>query len=142
MIPRFSREKMSVIWSPENRYQKWLDVEILACEAMAKLGEIPKRSLNNIKNKAAFDVSRIEELEKITKHDVIAFLTTVSEKVGEDGRFIHMGLTSSDILDTSLAVLLREASDILIDDLNRLLKVLKNKAFEYLDDRKITWNSC
>ncbi|HYA13398.1 MAG TPA: adenylosuccinate lyase [Syntrophales bacterium] len=133
MIPRYSREKMSAIWSPENRYQKWLDIEILACEAMAKLGEIPKKSLNNIAKKAAFDVARIEELEKITKHDVIAFLTTVAERVGKDGRFIHMGLTSSDILDTSLAVLLKEASDILIDDLNRLLKVLKNKALKYKD---------
>ncbi|HVO68312.1 MAG TPA: adenylosuccinate lyase [Syntrophales bacterium] len=133
MIPRYSREKMSAIWSSEYRYQKWLDIEILACEAMAVLGEIPKKSLNNIVKKAAFDVARIEELEKITKHDVIAFLTTVTERVGEDGRFIHMGLTSSDILDTSLAVLLKEASDILIDDLNRLLKVLKNKALVYKD---------
>ena len=133
MIPRYSREKMSTIWSPENRYQKWLDIEILACEAMAQRGEIPDKSLNNIKKKAAFNVSRIEELEKITKHDVIAFLTSVTERVGEDGRFIHMGLTSSDILDTSLAVLLKEASDILIDDLNQLLSVLKNKALRYRD---------
>ncbi len=133
MIPRYSREKMSAIWSPENRYQKWLDIEILSCEAMAQRGEIPNNSLNNIKKKATFDVARIEELEKITKHDVIAFLTSVTEKIGEDGRFIHMGLTSSDILDTSLAVLLREASDILVDDLNQLLKVLKNKALEHRD---------
>lgn len=131
MIPRYSREIMSAIWSPENRYQKWLDIEILACEAMAQRGEIPERSLQNIKEKAAFDVARIEEIEKTTKHDVIAFLTSVTERVGEDGRFIHMGLTSSDILDTSLAVLMKEASDILIDDLNRLLTVLKNKAREH-----------
>lgn len=131
MIPRYSREKMSAIWSPENRYQKWLDIEILACETMAQRGDIPERSLRNIKEKAAFDVARIEEIEKTTKHDVIAFLTSVTERVGEDGRFIHMGLTSSDILDTSLAVLLKEASDILIDDLNRLLTVLKNKAKEH-----------
>jgi adenylosuccinate lyase len=124
---------MSAIWSPENRYQKWLDIEILACEAMTKKGEITEKSLKNIKKKAAFDVVRIEELEKITKHDVIAFLTSVTEKVGEDGRFIHMGLTSSDILDTSLAVLLKDASDILIDDLNQLLSVLKNKALRYRD---------
>jgi len=131
LIERYSREKMSAIWSSENRYQKWLDIEILACEAMAERGEIPKISLKNIKKNAAFDAARIEELEKITKHDVIAFLTSVAENVGEDGRFIHMGLTSSDILDTSLAVLLKEASDILINDLNQLLKVLKNKALEY-----------
>ena len=133
MIPRYSREKMSAIWSPENRYQKWLDIEILACEAMAQMGNIPEYSLKNIKEKAAFDVARIEEIEKTTKHDVIAFLTSVTEKVGEDGRFIHMGLTSSDILDTSLAVLLKEASDILIDDVNQLLLVLRNKAAEHRD---------
>lgn len=131
MIPRYSREAMAAIWSPENRYRKWLDIEILACEAMAQKGEIPSGALKNIKEKAAFDVARIEEIEKATKHDVIAFLTSVVEKVGEDGRFIHKGLTSSDILDTSLAVLLKEASDMLIDDMRRLLDVLKNKAMRY-----------
>ena len=131
MIPRYSREAMAAIWSPENRYRKWLDIEILACEAMAQKGEIPPGALKNIKEKAAFDVARIEEIEKATKHDVIAFLTSVVEKVGEDGRFIHKGLTSSDILDTSLAVLLKEASDMLIDDMRRLLDVLKNKAMRY-----------
>ncbi len=128
MIPRYSREKMSAIWSQQNRYQTWLDIEILACEAMAKKGDIPARSLKRIKEKAAFDVGRIEEIEKTTKHDVIAFLTSVTEKVGKDGRFIHMGLTSSDILDTSLAVLLRQASEILIDDVKALLAALKAKA--------------
>jgi len=131
LIPRYSREAMAVIWSPENRYRKWLDIEILACEAMAQKGAIPSGALKNIKEKAAFDVARIEEIEKATKHDVIAFLTSVVEKVGEDGRFIHKGLTSSDILDTSLAVLLREASDMLIDDMRRLLDVLKEKALRY-----------
>ena len=124
---------MTAIWSPENRYRKWLDIEILACEAMAQKGEIPSGALKNIKEKAAFDVARIEEIEKATKHDVIAFLTSVVEKVGEDGKFIHKGLTSSDILDTSLAVLLKEASDMLIDDMRRLLDVLKNKAMRYKD---------
>jgi len=122
---------MSGIWRPENRYQTWLDIEILACEAMAEKGDIPTESLKNIKDRAGFDIARIEEIEKTTKHDVIAFLTSLTEKVGEDGRFIHMGLTSSDILDTSLAVLLREASEILIDDVNELLPVLKGKATEY-----------
>ena len=131
MIPRYSREKMTAIWSPENRYQKWLDIEILACEAMAERGEIPEDSLKNIQEKAGFDVGRIDEIEKTTKHDVIAFLTSVTEKVGQDGRFIHMGLTSSDILDTSLALLLREAADILIDDLDQLLAQLKKKAYDY-----------
>jgi len=131
LIPRYSREKMTVIWSPENRYRKWLDIEILACEALALRGEIPEASLKNIREKAGFDVDRIDEIEKTTKHDVIAFLTSVAEKVGEDGRFIHMGLTSSDILDTSLAVLLCEAADIIIEDLDALLAALKRKALAH-----------
>ena len=131
MIPRYSRDKMNGIWSPENKYQTWLDIEILACEAMARKGDIPDKSLKNIKEKAGVDIARIEEIEKTTKHDVIAFLSSLTEKVGKDGRFIHMGLTSSDILDTSLAVLLRDASQILIDDVNMLLSVLKGKATEY-----------
>jgi adenylosuccinate lyase len=131
LISRYSREKMVAIWSAENRYQKWLDIEIMACEAMAKRGEIPESSLKIIREKAGFDVIRIDEIEKTTKHDVIAFLTSVTEKVGEDGRFIHMGLTSSDVLDTSLAILLREAADILIEDLDGLLEALKKKAFEH-----------
>ena len=131
MIPRYSREKMTAIWSPENRYRKWLDIEILACEAMAERGEIPLASLKNIKERAEFDVNRIDEIEKTTKHDVIAFLTSVTEKIGEDGRFIHRGMTSSDVLDTSLALLLREAADILIEDLDLLLVALKMKAIEH-----------
>ena len=131
MISRYSREKMTKIWSPENRYQKWLDVEIMACEAMAKLGKIPENSLKNIKQKVAINVKRIDEIEKTTKHDVIAFLTSLTEKVGEDGRFIHMGLTSSDILDTSLAILLKESAEILLEDIDQLLVVLKKKAFEH-----------
>ena len=133
MIPRYAREEMSSLWMPKNRYQKWLDIEIFACEAMAEKGKIPEESLKNIKAKAAFDVARIDEIEKTTKHDVIAFLTSVTERVGEDGRFIHIGLTSSDILDTSLAFLLRDASTILIGDIDQLLAVLKKKAFAYKD---------
>ena len=122
---------MTAIWSPENRYRKWLDIEILACEAMAERGEIPLSSLKNIREKAGFDVTRIDEIEKTTKHDVIAFLTSVTEKIGEDGRFLHMGMTSSDVLDTSLALLLREAADILIEDLDALLAALKKKAIDH-----------
>jgi adenylosuccinate lyase len=121
---------MTKIWSPENRYQKWLDVEILACEAMAKLGKIPKSALKNIKENVSIKVERIDEIEKTTKHDVIAFLTSLTEKVGEDGRFIHMGMTSSDVLDTALAVQLKDAAEIILEDIDRLLSVLKRRAFE------------
>jgi len=122
---------MEKIWSPEYRYRKWLDVEIAVCEAMVKLGKMPRGALENITHKTSVDVARIEEIEKTTRHDVIAFLTSLTEKVGEDGRFIHMGLTSSDVLDTSLAVLLKEAAEILLDDIDEFLKVLKKKAFEH-----------
>ncbi len=122
---------MTAIWSPENRYRTWLAIEVLACEAMAERGEVPRDALNTIKEKAAFDVDRIDEIEKTTKHDVIAFLTSVTEKVGPDGRFLHLGLTSSDILDTSLALLLRQAADIIIEDLDALLAVLRAKAFAH-----------
>ena len=122
---------MASVWSPENRYKKWLDVELLACEALAESGAIPLESLDNIKRRAGFDIDRIEEIEKTVKHDVIAFLTSVSEKVGEDARYIHMGLTSSDILDTSFAVLLKETAEILIQDMDLLLNVLKDKAFQH-----------
>jgi adenylosuccinate lyase len=133
LIQRYSRARMEAIWSSENRYRKWLDIEILACEAMAAKGEIPEVSMKNIRERAGFDVDRIDEIEKTTKHDVIAFLTSVTEKVGEDGRFIHRGLTSSDILDTSLALLLREAADILIADIDLLLAAIKKKAFTHKD---------
>ena len=130
VITRYSREIMTKIWSPENRYKKWLDVEIFACEAMAKLGKIPKSALKNIKENVSINVERIDEIEKTTKHDVIAFLTSLTEKVGEDGRFIHMGLTSSDVLDTALAVQLKESAEILLEDIEQLLAVLKKKAFD------------
>lgn len=131
MISRYSREKMTAIWSQENKYQKWLDVEVAACEAMAKLGKVPSEAVKNIKARASINVGRIDEIEKITKHDVIAFVTSLTEKIGEDGRFIHMGLTSSDVLDTALAVQLKEAAEILLDDLDQLLVVLKKKALEH-----------
>ncbi|MBS1192925.1 MAG: adenylosuccinate lyase, partial [Nitrospirae bacterium] len=108
-------------------------VEILACEANAKLGLVPARSLAAIKKKAAFDVKRIDELESVVKHDVIAFLTAVGEHVGPESRFIHLGLTSSDVLDTSLAYLMLQAADILIDDIKALRAVLRKKAFQYKD---------
>ena len=131
MIPRYSREKMTRIWSQENKYQKWLDVEISACEAMARLRKIPQKALKNIKEKVSIDVGRIDEIEKTTKHDVIAFLTSLTEKVGEDGRFIHMGMTSSDVLDTAFDVQLKESAEILLEDIDKLLAVLKRRAFEH-----------
>ncbi len=131
MIPRYSRPEMKGLWEPESRYRAWLDVEILACEANAKLGLVPARSLANIRKKADFNVKRIDALEKVVKHDVIAFLTAVGERVGPDSRYIHLGLTSSDVLDTSLASLMRRASDIIIRDIHLLLGTLKKKARQH-----------
>ncbi len=131
MIPRYSRPEMAGLWEPENRYRAWLEVELRACEANAKLGLIPAKSLANIKKKAGFKVERIDALEKIVKHDVIAFLTAVGEKVGPDSRYIHLGLTSSDVLDTSLALLMRQASDIIINEIRVVLATLKKKAMRH-----------
>ncbi len=122
---------MAKIWEPENRFQKWLDVEIAACEAWAKKGEIPKKSLATIKKKAGFNVKRIDKIEEKVKHDVIAFLTSVAEHVGPDSRYVHKGLTSSDVLDTALAVLMKEAADIIIHDIKNIMKVLKTNALKY-----------
>ena len=131
MIPRYSRPDMAGLWETENRYRAWLEVEILACEANSRLGLIPAKSLANIKKKANFSAKRIDELEKIVKHDVIAFLTAVGEKVGPDSRYIHLGLTSSDVLDTSLATLMRKASDIIISDIRTIIRTLKKKALQH-----------
>lgn len=133
MISRYSRPEMTALWEPESRYRAWLLVEILACEANARLGLIPRRALAAIKKKADFDVKRIDEIETIVKHDVIAFLTNVGEHVGPDSRFIHLGLTSSDVLDTSLAYLLQKAADLIIADIKELRAVLKKKAHAYKD---------
>ncbi len=131
MIPRYSRKEMAAVWEPNNRFGKWLQIEIYVCEAMAKTGEIPPAALKTIKKKAGFDIGRIEAIEKVSKHDVIAFLTAVGEKVGPEARYLHLGLTSSDILDTSLAMLLVEAAEILEKDLRGFLAVLKRRAFEF-----------
>lgn len=131
MIPRYTRTEMGRLWEPENKFQKWLDVEIAVCEAWAELGKIPADALRVIKEKARFDIARIEEIERTVKHDVIAFLTSVSEFVGPESRFIHKGLTSSDVVDTALSLLMREASDIIIKDIKELMAVLKEQAFKY-----------
>ncbi|MGI9554101.1 MAG: adenylosuccinate lyase [Thermodesulfobacteriota bacterium] len=131
MISRYSREEMANLWSDEAKYQNWLKVEIAVCEAWAELGVIPKKSLNVIKKKAKFSVKRINILEKKLKHDVIAFLTSVAENVGSDSRFIHLGLTSSDVLDTSLSMQLRDAGDLIIKDLRKVLSELKKLAHKH-----------
>ena len=131
MISRYTRPQMGRIWETENRFAKWLDVEIAACEAMAEEGLIPKKAVKNIKKTARFDVDRILEIEEKTKHDVIAFLTNVAEYVGPDSRFIHMGLTSSDILDTSFAMLLKEAMALIIENVKGFMAVIKARAFEH-----------
>ncbi len=133
MISRYSRPEMSSIWSDESKYNSWLRVEIAVCEAWAEYGRIPQKALRDIKKKAAFDVDRINELEKEIKHDVIAFLTSVAEHVGENSRFIHLGLTSSDVLDTALALQLRDSSEIIIKDIKLVLKVLKKQALKHKD---------
>ena len=131
MISRYTRPQMGRIWETENRFAKWLEVEIAACEAMAEQGLIPQKAVKNIKKKARFDVDRILEIEEKTKHDIIAFLTNVEEHVGPDSRFIHMGLTSSDILDTSFAMLLKEALALIIEDVKGFMAVIKVRAFEH-----------
>ena len=131
MIERYTLQNMKNVWSEETKFSKMLEIELLICEAWNKLGKIPDNSLLNIKNKAKFNIERIKEIEKITNHDVIAFVTNVSENIGDDGRFIHMGATSSDILDTALALQMRDAVDILIDDLLKLKDALREKAIKY-----------
>jgi adenylosuccinate lyase len=131
MIPRYSRPIMASIWSDENKFQKMLDIEILACEAMSNLGKVPKKELQKIKSKAKFNVKRIEKIEQKTRHDVIAFLHNIAEHVGPASRFVHQGLTSSDVLDTALSVMMKEAAGILLDDLKKLSNELRKKAKQH-----------
>jgi len=131
MIPRYSLPRMSAIWSDENKFQKMLDIEILACEALSNLGKIPKKELKKIKSKAKFDVKRIEKIEKSTRHDVIAFLHNIAEYIGDSSRFVHQGLTSSDVLDTGLSIMMQESADIILEDLKALKEELRKKARKY-----------
>lgn len=133
MIARYTRPEMGRIWTLENKYSRWLEVELAVCEAWAELGEIPAAALKKIKQKARFDSDRIDEIERTVKHDVIAFLTSVAENVGPESRFIHKGLTSSDVVDTSLSLLLRESSDLIIKGLKALMEDLKAQALKYKD---------
>ena len=131
MIPRYSRKEMARIWEPENRFAIWLKIEILACEAWAELGKVPREAVEEIKAKAGFDIARIDAIEREVKHDVIAFLTAVAERVGPVSRHIHLGLTSSDILDTALACQMREAADLLLEDVAGVERVLADLAVKH-----------
>src|SRR4030095_7068583 len=131
MIPRYTRPKMGQIWEDQNKYQRWLDVELAVTEALAEEGIIPKDAAAEIKARASFSVDRINEIESEVKHDVIAFTTSVAEYVGPASRFFHFGLTSSDVLDTAMALQVRDASVVILEGLERLLDVLKNRAHEF-----------
>lgn len=136
MIPRYSRPEMVAIWSPETKFRIWFEIEAHACDALAELGVIPKEAAKTIwekGGKATFDIDRIDDIERETKHDVIAFLTHLAEIVGPDARFVHQGMTSSDVLDTCFNVQLMRASDLLLADLDKLLAALKTRAFEHKD---------
>ncbi|MFC3072876.1 adenylosuccinate lyase [Shinella pollutisoli] len=140
MIPRYSRPDMVAIWSPETKFRIWFEIEAHACDALAELGVIPKEAAKTIWEKggaATFDVARIDEIEAVTRHDVIAFLTHLAEIVGPDARFVHQGMTSSDVLDTTFNIQLVRAADILIADMDRLLAALKARAFEHKDTVRI-----
>ena len=133
MIERYSLPQMKHIWDDQNKFRIMLDIEIFACEAQNKLGVIPKKSLANIQKKARFDIRKINEIEKKTQHDIVAFVTNIAQNIGPDAKYLHLGLTSSDILDTTLGVQLKAASDVLTEDLERLLSLLAKKAKRYKD---------
>jgi len=137
MIERYTLPEMGAVWSQQNKFQKWLDVEIAVCEVHAEDGVIPAHALAEIKSKAAFSVDRICEIEQTTDHDVIAFTTNLAENIGPASRFVHYGLTSSDVVDTANGLLLREACDILLTKVDALLHVLKRRAFEFKDTPQI-----
>ncbi|WP_282609579.1 adenylosuccinate lyase [Pelagibius sp. Alg239-R121] len=132
-IPRYSRPEMTRIWEPENRFHIWFEIEAHACDAQAELGVIPKDAAKAVWDRGAFEVARIDEIERETRHDVIAFLTNLAEHVGPEARFVHQGMTSSDVLDTCLAVQLTQATDILLADMDRVLAALKKRALEHKD---------
>ena len=133
MIPRYSRPEMTALWTPETKFQIWFEIEAHACDALAELGVIPKEAAKTIWEKGKFEVDRIDEIEREVKHDVIAFLTNLAEHVGPDARFVHQGMTSSDVLDTCLSVQLTRAADLLLADVDALLAALKTRAYEHKD---------
>src|SRR5919112_225976 len=135
MVPRYARPRMTAIWEPENRFRIWFEIEAHALDAMAELGTVPKEAAAKVRawwaTNPAIDVEAIDAIEAVVKHDVIAFLTWVAEQVGPEARFLHQGMTSSDVLDTCLSVQLKQAAEILIDDLELLLEVLERRAHEH-----------
>lgn len=131
MIPRYSRPEMANIWTPESRFSIWLEIETHALEAMVKLGTVPAEAAKAVRTRGGFDVDRIDEIEREVKHDVIAFLTSLAEHVGEEARFVHQGMTSSDVLDTCFNVQLVRAADVLLEDVDKLLVAIKKQAFEH-----------
>jgi adenylosuccinate lyase len=131
MIDRYTRPEMGLIWSEQSQFQKWLEVEILAAEALAQLGKVPKAAVARIKKKARFKLDRIRQIEKEVRHETIAFLSAVAEHVGDDARFLHVGMTSSDVMDTALALQLKEAASLLIADVRELMRALRRQAFRY-----------
>jgi adenylosuccinate lyase len=131
MIERYTLPEMGRIWSEQSKLEKWLQFEILACEALAELGEIPRDAVERIKKNARFDAARVKEIEETTHHDVIAFLTNVAEHIGNDSRYVHLGLTSSDLLDTTLACQIKEAGELLLLRVRDLRKVIKARAVEH-----------
>ena len=131
MIPRYTLPEMASIWEPKNKFKIWLKIEVLACEALAKRGEIPKSALKDIQEKSEFKVERIDEIEREVKHDVIAFLTCVAEYVGDSARYMHLGMTSSDVLDTALAVQLKQASSLILKELKAFQAVLRKQALQH-----------
>ncbi|MBC7911900.1 MAG: adenylosuccinate lyase [Pyrinomonadaceae bacterium] len=137
MIARYTLPEMGALWSEQNKFQKWLEVELAVCEVHAEMGTIPREALEEIKSRAAFTVERINEIEKTTDHDVIAFTTNLAEAIGASSRFVHYGLTSSDVVDTANALLLRDACDILLAKIDALIEVLKRRAFEFKDTPQI-----
>src|ERR671939_284492 len=137
MIERYTLPEMGALWSEQNKFRKWLDVEVAVCEVHAEMGTIPAGAVEEIKSKAAFTVERVREIEQTTDHDVLAFTTALAENIGAAARFVHYGLTSSDVVDTANALLLRDACELLLQKVDALTAVLRRRAFEFKDTPQV-----
>src|SRR5690625_2007071 len=140
MIERYTRKEMGAVWTEENKYDAWHEVEILACEAWAELGSIPKEDVKKIREQATFEIDRIYEIEQETRHDVVAFTRSVSESLGPERKWVHYGLTSTDVVDTALSYLTKQANAIILKDINRMIDVLKEKSIEHKHTGKMRHN--